>query len=226
MRASRHLCNDRFGSRLIALGLLALVATLPRGTFAQTPPSQTKDETSQSLADVQLGSRDELVAVIGVERGREDLGEIHVRLHHKYAPRHVQNFVRLAEKGFYDGTLFHRVRKESLIQGGDPLSKDTDPDNDGTGGPGYMLQPENNDKKHVRGAVGMAAAGKKNAGSQFFINLKDHPEWDGKHTVFGHVIRGIEVADEVGNGKLDGERPVTPVRMTVRVEKRKRALKL
>jgi cyclophilin family peptidyl-prolyl cis-trans isomerase len=220
--------SERVTLRFIALVLFAWVAiaTAPRCAGAQAPPAQKKDETSQSLADVRLGSREELVAVIQAKRDNEDLGEIHIRLHHKYAPRHVQNFVRLAEKKFYDGTLFHRVKKESFVQGGDPLSKDANPDNDGTGGPGYMLQPEHNDKKHIRGAVAMAAIGKKNAGSQFFIDLKDHSGWDGKYTVFGNVIQGIEVADEIGNGKLEGERPVTPVRMTVHVEKRKRALKL
>ncbi len=193
---------------------------------AQAATQESDDQQKPSLADVELGSREEFIAIIAVQRGTEELGEIHLRLHHKYAPRHVKNFVRLAEKGFYDGTLFHRVRKEGFIQGGDPLSKDSNPENDGTGGPGYMLPPEHNDKKHVRGALAMAAVGNKNAGSQFFIDLKDYPNWDGKYTVFGNVIKGIEVADEIGNSKLKGERPITAVRMTVRVEKRKRKLKL
>lgn len=214
------------GLAVITLGVGA-AAVAPRAGAGQATKADDKPDTPpQSLADRTLRSREEFIAIIEVTRGNEALGEMHVRLHHKYAPRHVKNFVSLAEKEFYDGTLFHRVKKESFVQGGDPLSKDANPENDGTGGPGYMLQPEHNDKKHVRSAVAMAAVGNKNAGSQFFIDLKDHPAWDGKYTVFGHVIQGMEVADAIGNSPLKGERPVTPVRMKVRVEIRKRALKL
>ncbi len=216
--------TDRMRQRFLgacALGAIALLAS-PIAATAQAPSGKSKP----SLADAPLGPRDELFAIIAVKRGKEELGEIEIRLHHKYAPRHVKNFVRLAEEGFYDGTLFHRVRKEGFIQGGDPLSKDDNPENDGTGGPGYMLPPEHNDKKHVRGALAMAAVGNKNAGSQFFIDLKDYPNWDGKYTVFGNVTKGLDVADEIGNSKLKGERPIEPVSMTVRVEKRKRKLKL
>jgi len=228
MRSRAHAVARRLTLRLAAITFTAGGAVLaPHTSTAQTASSDDKSDTkSQSLADQPLGSREEFIAILEVTRGKEALGEIHVRLHHKYAPRHVKNFVSLAEKGFYDGTLFHRVKKESFVQGGDPLSKDANPENDGTGGPGYMLQPEHNDKKHVRSAVAMAAVGNKNAGSQFFIDLKDHPSWDGKYTVFGNVIEGLDVADEIGNSKLKGERPVTPVRMKVRVEIRKRALKL
>lgn len=186
-----------------------------------SPPSD-----APSLAEQELRSDEELYAIIVVKRGGEEIGEIEVQLHHKYAPVHVKNFVRLAEQGFYDGTLFHRVQAKKFIQGGDPLSKDANPDNDGTGGPGYTLAPEKNDKKHTRGAVAMAAIGKRDSGSQFFIDLEDKPAWDGTYTVFGHVMRGIEVADAVGQAKLDGERPVEPHRITVHVEKRKRKVKL
>lgn len=225
MRTVRLLDARAFALRALALGALAFGLVSTASTAAAQPASKAQ-ASEQSLTSTPLGSREEYIATIAVKRGKEDLGSIEIRLHHKYAPRHVENFVRLAEKGFYDGTLFHRVRKESLIQGGDPLSKDANPENDGTGGPGYMLPPEHNDKKHIRGAVGMAAVGKKNAGSQFFIGLKDHPNWDGKYTVFGNVVRGLDVADAVGNSKVNGERPVTPVRVTVQVERRKRPLKL
>ena len=225
MRVPRRTPTRRCRLRQIAIRFVAGCAALtPLSGTAQTPP--TREASPQSLADQTLGAREEFIAILEVSRGKERLGKIQVRLHHKYAPRHVQNFVRLAEKGFYDGTLFHRVKKESFVQGGDPLSKDADPDNDGTGGPGYMLEPEHNDKKHVRGAVAMAAVGNKNAGSQFFIDLADHPSWDGQYTVFGNVIEGLDVADAIGDSKLRGERPVTPVRMNVRVQIRKRALKL
>ena len=104
--------------------------------------------------------------------GKESLGPMTVRLHHKYAPKHVQNFVKLAETGFFDGTTFHRTGPESFVQGGDPLSRDADPSNDGTGGPGYELAPEINEKPFVRGTVGAARMEKLDNGSQFFICLK------------------------------------------------------
>lgn len=208
----------------VIAGICALaLPCAAQNTAKSTPPTPP---SPPSLADVELGANDELYAIIAVRRGSTDLGEIEVRLHHVYATRHVKNFVRLAERGFYDGTLFHRVQAKNFIQGGDPLSKDADPTNDGTGGPGYTLPPETNEKKHTRGALAMAAIGNQNSGSQFFIDLTDKPGWDGKYTVFGHVSRGIEVADQVGGAKLEGERPVEPHRMTVRVEKRTRKLKL
>jgi len=173
-----------------------------------------------------LGANEEVFAIIQVTSGKDSLGTLTVRLHHKYAPQHVQSFVKLAQSGFYDGTLFHRTGAESFVQGGDPLSKDADPANDGKGGPGYELPLEINDKPHVRGAVGAASMGKSDNGSQFFIDLKDHPEWDSKYTVFGSVTSGLEVADRIAAAKRKGERPVEPFAMTVRVEKRTRALKL
>jgi cyclophilin family peptidyl-prolyl cis-trans isomerase len=208
--------------RIIAsIALLVLSWTT---ALAQT--GESPEAAQPSLADVELGSRDELVAIVEVSSGQEVWGEIHVRLNHKYAPRHVKNFVRLAEQEFYDGTLFHRVKKESFIQGGSPTSRDDDPKNDGIGGPGYTLPPEPNDKKHVRGAVAMAAVGDKNSGSQFFIDLKDHPSWDGQYTVFGNVVEGIEITDRIGSVRTSGERPVEPIAMKVRVIKRRRPLKL
>ncbi|UCE03035.1 MAG: peptidylprolyl isomerase [Candidatus Latescibacterota bacterium] len=208
--------------RIIAsIALLAIPWTMALAQSGESP-----EAAQPSLADVELGSRDELVAIVEVSSGQEVWGEIHVRLNHKYAPRHVKNFVRLAEQEFYDGTLFHRVKKESFIQGGSPTSRDDDPKNDGIGGPGYTLPPEPNDKKHVRGAVAMASVGDKNSGSQFFIDLKDHPSWDGQYTVFGNVIEGIEVADRIGSVRTSAERPVEPIAMKVRVIKRRRPLKL
>ncbi|MFQ5601266.1 MAG: peptidylprolyl isomerase [Candidatus Krumholzibacteriia bacterium] len=205
--------------RVLALLVLAIAS-------APTALAQDKSTQEPGLADAELASNEELIAILDISQGKEELGQIQIRLHHKYAPRHVKNFVRLAEKGFYDGTLFHRVGAESFIQGGDPLSRDNDPKNDGTGGPGYTLQPELNEKQHTRGAVAMAAVGDRNSGSQFFIDLKDHPSWDGEYTVFGHVTKGLDVADTIGRTKLKGERPVKPFSMQVRVERRKRKLKL
>ena len=202
---------------LAATGLLLVLAI----GFAWS-----QQEAEVPLANQQLSSREEFVAIIEVTRGDESLGTIEVRLHHKYAPRHVRNFIRLAEKGFYDGTKFHRVKKENFIQGGDPLSRDKNPANDGTGGPGYTLPKENNAKKHTRGAFAMAAVGDRNSGSQFFIDLIAKPKWDGEYTVFGYAFKGMEIADAIGEAETYKDNPKTPHTMKVRVEIRRRKLKI
>jgi len=209
--------------RTLAFGFVACLALLGSARSAATdaPPV-----TAPKLSETQLGPNEELIAVIQVTHGKEAWGTIEVRLHDKYAPAHVQSFVKLAESGFYDGIAFHRVGPESFVQGGDPLSRDADPANDGTGGPGYDLLPEPNDKEHARGTVAAASMGKRESGSQFFIDLKDHPEWNGKYTVFGSVVAGIEVADKIAAQPRKGDHPVDPCTMTVKVEKRTRKQKL
>jgi len=134
------------------------------------------------------------------------------------APGHVENFKKLAKKGFYDGTTFHRVIKGFMIQGGDPLSKDDNPDNDGTGDPGYRIKAEFSEKKHLKGTLSMARGQDPNsAGSQFFICLDAQPFLDGKYTVFGQVLDGMETVEAIGNVKIKANRfgeqsvPVEPV---------------
>jgi cyclophilin family peptidyl-prolyl cis-trans isomerase len=177
-------------------------------------------------AALELAENEELIAHVRVTVGKDSLGTISFRLQHKYAPEHVKSFADLAQRGFYDGTKFHRTSPESFVQGGDPLSRDADPSNDGTGGPGYDLPLEINGKAFERGTVGAANIGKRDNGSQFFICLKEHPGWDTKYTAFGNVVRGIEVADKIAAGKRKGEHPVEDYVMTVRIEKRVRQVKL
>ena len=110
-------------------------------------------------------------------------GKIVVDLNFKAAPNTVANFVDLANKGFYNGLLFHRVVAGFMIQGGDP-------NGDGTGGPGYTIDDEINDLKHETGVISMANRGPNTGGSQFFITHLPQPHLDGKHTVFGKVIEG------------------------------------
>jgi len=190
-------------------------------------PSQShEDKPKSSLATVTLRADEELVACIDVFQGKKSLGTIEAVLYLKYAPRSVRNFIKLAEKHFYDGTSFHRVQHDSFIQGGDPLSRDKNPKNDGTGGPGYTLPVEKSSKKHIRGALAMAAVGKRNSGSQFFIDLKEHPNWDGKYTVFGQVRKGLNIAAQIGKAPLHHEHPKTNYSMKIHVEKRTRQIKL
>ncbi len=127
-----------------------------------------------------------------------DFGEIRIELLSHVAPETVANFGKLASSGFYDGTTFHRVLPEFMIQGGDPNTKDRDPRNDGLGGPGYTIPDEFGGAPHQRGALSMANTGRPgSAGSQFFILVGDAPHLDGKHSVFGRVVDGMEVADRI-----------------------------
>ncbi|MFQ5444208.1 MAG: peptidylprolyl isomerase, partial [Nitrospinales bacterium] len=126
------------------------------------------------------------------------LGTIEFEFLPDQAPGHVKNFKTLAKSGFYNGTAFHRVIPGFMIQGGDPNTKDSDRDNDGMGGPGYQIKAEFNDTPHKRGIVSMARSQNPNsAGSQFFIVVKDSPFLDGKYTVFGRVVSGMDVADKI-----------------------------
>jgi len=133
---------------------------------------------------------------VAVLRVRE-MGEIRIALRPDQAPQTVANFEKLAGEKFYEGIRFHRVIPDFMIQTGDPLSKDRDPRNDGTGGPGYKIPDETNGLHHRRGIVSMANAGPNTGGSQFFILVSEAPQLDTKHSVFGRVVSGMEVVDAI-----------------------------
>ena len=125
-------------------------------------------------------------------------GDITIELFDEDAPKTVQNFKDLAEKGFYDGLSFHRIIKDFMIQGGCPNGT-------GTGGPGYTFEDEINEHKAVRGSLAMANAGPNTNGSQFFIVTLEATPWlDGKHTVFGQVTDGMDVVDKLESLPTDG----------------------
>ena len=125
-------------------------------------------------------------------------GEMTVAFWPEVAPKTVENFVKLAREGFYDGTAFHRIVKGFMIQGGDPLSKKDDP-HVGTGGPGYKIKAEFNDRPHVRGVISMARSQHPDsAGSQFFICLDEASFLDGEYTAFGELIEGEETLVRIG----------------------------
>ena len=129
-------------------------------------------------------------------------------------PNTVANFTKLAGAGFYDGTKFHRVIKGFMIQGGDPLTKDdTKAAQWGTGGPGYQFADEIGPSNHDGiGAVAMANAGPNTNGSQFFINTADNSFLNTKHTVFAHVVAGMDVVTAIENTPTgQNDRPVSPV---------------
>ena len=133
-------------------------------------------------------------------------GSIEFKLLPELAPEHVRNFVKLAQSGFYDGTLFHRVIPGFMIQGGDPNTKDPNlKSNWGMGGPGYNINAEFNSRSHLRGIISMARSQDPNsAGSQFFIVTADSTFLDREYTVFGEVTSGMDVADKIVNLPRDG----------------------
>jgi cyclophilin family peptidyl-prolyl cis-trans isomerase len=133
-------------------------------------------------------------------------GAIAVELFEEDAPKTVDNFLKLARDGFYDGVTFHRVIPDFMIQGGDPTGT-------GSGGPGYTFEDEFNDHPVARGALAMANAGPNTNGSQFFIVTAEATPWlDGKHTVFGRVTDGMDAVDAISSVETDaGDKPRDPV---------------
>ena len=144
------------------------------------------------------------------------MGNFTIELFEQQAPKTVENFVKLAEKKFYDGVIFHRVIDGFMIQGGDPTGT-------GRGGPGYQFADEFHPQlKHTsEGILSMANAGPNTNGSQFFITLTATPHLDGKHAVFGKVVEGMDVVKKIGKTPTKaGDRPVTDVVMkAVKIEK-------
>ena len=138
------------------------------------------------------------------------LGNFTIELFEKQVPNTVGNFVKLAEKNFYDGVIFHRVIDGFMLQGGDPTGT-------GRGGPGYTFADEIDPtlKHNSEGILSMANAGPNTNGSQFFITLVPTPHLDGRHTVFGKVVEGIDVVRKIGKTKTSkpGDRPVVDVVM-------------
>lgn len=150
------------------------------------------------------------IVTIEMESGAVMSGELYPEI----APNTVNNFIALANSGFYDGVVFHRVIPGFMIQGGDPSGN-------GTGGPGWHIKGEflqngvNNPIKHTRGVISMARAMDPNsAGSQFFIMHQDAPHLDGQYAAFGHVVSGMDAVDEIAATATDwNDKPRTPVVM-------------
>jgi cyclophilin family peptidyl-prolyl cis-trans isomerase len=135
-------------------------------------------------------------------------GKIELELFDQDAPKTVENFRKLASDGFYDGLIFHRIIQDFMIQGGCPQGT-------GTGGPGYKFEDEINQHKVVRGVLAMANAGPNTNGSQFFVVTAQECPWlDGKHTVFGRVVDGMDTVDKLDRVETDGsDRPLEPQRI-------------
>jgi cyclophilin family peptidyl-prolyl cis-trans isomerase len=148
------------------------------------------------------------MVVLRLEKKSGPLPPVVIELFEADAPKHSANFKKLVSKGFYKNTTIHRVIPGALVQMGDPLSRQKDSPDLGTGGPGYTLAPEIK-RKHTAGVVGMGRLpdqinpGRLSNGSQFYVTLKALPELDGTQTVFGRVTQGLETLEEISNRGLD-----------------------
>ena len=177
-----------------------------KASHAQAAAETETEKMDKPMSELTPPTKDEVgdpteLAVIST-----DLGDIIVKFYPDVAPLHVANFKKLARAGFYDGTTFHRVIPGFVIQGGDPNSKDDNPYNDGTGGPPWNLKAEFNDIKHDKGILSMARSQDPNsAGSQFFICLARErtSNLDHQYTVFGEVVKGLDVVDKIGAQRRD-----------------------
>lgn len=147
-------------------------------------------------------------------------GEMEIVLFPDLAPKHVESFLKLAKSGFYNGTIFHRIIPGFMIQGGDPLTKDpANRSRYGTGDPGYNLPAEFNRVAHEKGILSAARTADPNsAGSQFFIMADKAPHLDGQYTVFGEIVKGLEVVDTIVNQPRDmKDNPLERIELTVEV---------
>src|SRR5262249_14211156 len=202
MRAARPSAEAR--SR--GLGGAAAVADAARRKSA--PTSAISARVPRSTRPLYRGREDVAcrVAVVAEATLQTGQGRIRIELLSGDAPKTVGNFERLSGDGFYEGLTFHRVIEDFMIQGGCPRG-------DGTGGPGYTFEDEPSEQPVVRGALAMANSGPDTNGSQFFIVTAEACPWlDGKHTVFGRVVEGMEVVDAISRVPSDSrDRPLEPV---------------
>lgn len=177
-------------------------------SFARAEESK-KEETKPAAKSEE--KKDEAKAVKEVAVIKTSEGEMVLEFYPDVAPNHVENFKKLAKKGFYDGQCFHRVIKGFMIQGGDPNTKDDSKQAQwGQGGPGYTINAEFNSKPHKRGTLSMARTPDPNsAGSQFFICHGAPSFLDGQYTVFGQLIKGDDVLERIATTPTEGpDRPI------------------
>ena len=179
--------------------IMLVVAVLALAAFAAVGMAAQKKHREGEMTNMENP-----VAVIETNKG-----VIELELFADKAPKTAQNFIDLAQKGFYDGVIFHRVIDDFMIQGGDPTGT-------GMGGPGYTIEDEFDDDltHNAPGILSMANAGPDTGGSQFFITLKKTPWLDGKHAVFGKVISGMETVKKIGKSDTDfADRPLEKIVM-------------
>lgn len=224
------------GTNRIARAVLSIVGTaglmVVLGCSGADEVEVTSEAESQPTTTIDVGSHmdDELTYHVAIIKTK--FGEITIRFLEELAPKHTENFIQLANDGFYNGTTFHRVIPGFMIQGGDPLSKNQrEREKHGTGGPGYTI-PAEIAAPHILGAVAAARTGdqvnpqRRSSGSQFYICVAPAPFLDRQYSVFGQVIDGMEVAQKIVEVPRDPrDNPLQPVVMeSVRIETRKMEL--
>jgi len=189
---------------MIAIGVFTLVTgsvSLTATRVAAAEPSNADSKPPHVLVKTKFGDMD-------------------IVLFPELAPKHVESFLKLSKSGFYNGTIFHRIIPGFMIQGGDPLTKDpANRSRFGTGGPGYTLPAEFNKVPHEKGILSAARTADPNsAGSQFFIMVDKAPHLDGQYTVFGEIVKGIDVADTIVSQPRDlKDNPLERIEMTIEV---------
>jgi cyclophilin family peptidyl-prolyl cis-trans isomerase len=177
--------------------IVAILSLLAFGTFG-CEQKTILDDNMKTATNGVLSGQEDLYAKHEKVVIKTNYGEITVEFYGKDSPITVNNFLNLAKNGFYNGTKFHRVIKDFMIQGGDPNSREQDISTHGTGGPGYKFMDEINNHKLVRGSLAMANSGPGTNGSQFFIVTKEATPWlDGNHTNFGRVVSGMDVVTKI-----------------------------
>jgi len=197
--------------KLVTLGILLAIIALIYGLNVYLKPGEkplpnvVPEKLPELRVPLSMHSKGDKKLIATVETNK---GAFSFEFFPEEAPNTVQNFIDLANKGFYDGTIFHRVIDGFMIQGGDPKGT-------GTGGPGYKIKAEFNKHKHVAGTVAMArSADPDSAGSQFYICVAPAPHLDGQYTVFGQVTEGLDVVLGIGKVKTDrNDRPLEKVVM-------------
>jgi cyclophilin family peptidyl-prolyl cis-trans isomerase len=188
-------------------GVTALLLILMLAFVIGCSKAEPEDVTAKAVQDVKDKPVQEAKEMATTIKMYTNHGEMTFRLYDEDSPITVENFKKLIKQGFYDGLTFHRVIADFMIQGGCPKG-------DGTGGPGYTIKDEFSPAlKHDRkGILSMANAGPNTGGSQFFITLVPTPWLDGHHTIFGELIEGEKVLDEIGSVETGAnDRPVEPV---------------
>lgn len=198
--------------KLLLLGVAVILLTGCTQTnkvtyYSTTDESMTTPSETPSTNQTPMTSPSELTEDLTKEYTgavlKTNQGDIELKFYNE-SPVTVNNFLHLAKEGFYNGTLFHRVIPNFMIQGGDPNSKNSDRSTHGMGGPGYKFQDEFNNHKLVRGSLAMANSGPNTNGSQFFIVTAQATDWlDGKHTNFGYVVSGMDVVDKIEKMQTD-----------------------
>lgn len=198
-------CAQSGGETTDTAATTATVTETTTSAAVETTSSATTTAPQQEKAT--MSQSDSKVAEI-----HTSAGEIDIRFFPDVAPNHVKNFISLAEKGFYNGTKFHRVIPGFMVQGGDPNTKSGDPSMWGTGGSGTNIKAEFNSVPHKRGIVSMARSNSPDsASSQFFIVVADSNFLDNNYTVFGQVTKGMDVADKIVSApKGANDRPNNP----------------